>query len=279
MQNETTQTPQADKNISFGTRLKNAREAMNLERKDVAAQLRLNEKFLVMMEKDRFAPDLPLTFVRGYLKTYAKFLQIPEYETKKALDSLKPRPGTQDGMTLKNLSPIHSGGYAMKTFSYLVVFTVVGLAGAWWYNHPNFPSEILAENGINFAKAAKAISTPATPQTATAPQNDTDGPTIGNSAANDTQPDVNSHAPSIATTNDANLDNPMAPSDNAAPNNANNHAANTQNANGAVTPPDATTPDIAATPKNNTHAANNTPAYISDPDTGPNDDKSNDNND
>src|SRR5436190_11639166 len=166
----TTQTQADNKNISFGARLKTAREAMGLERKDAAAQLRLNEKYLIMMEKDRFEADLPMTFARGYLKTYAKFLQIPEFETRKALEILKPIGDKQLHMPLKNLPPVSTGRYFTQLFTYLVIFTMLGLAGAWWYTHPDLPSTLLAQGSLNFTKSANkadvATTTAATSTTA-----------------------------------------------------------------------------------------------------------------
>src|SRR5437868_7751072 len=79
----------------FGSRLQSTREALGLERKEAAMQLRLNEKVIIMMEKDRYLIDLPVTFIRGYLRSYASLLKIPEHEVKKALEQIKAKPSAQ----------------------------------------------------------------------------------------------------------------------------------------------------------------------------------------
>jgi len=137
MTNETQQTNATDPKlpIPFGGRLKTAREALGLDRKDAAAQLRLNEKIIIMMEKERYPSDLPVTFIRGYIRAYGKLLQIPEYEIKKAIEPIKPKPTQHEPLAVSKQPPA-STGYFMQFFTYLVMFTLVGLVGMWWYTHP-----------------------------------------------------------------------------------------------------------------------------------------------
>lgn len=137
MTNENVSSASDNKRIPFGTRLKSAREAMGLERRDVASQLRLNEKIIMMMEKDRYPVDLPVTFIRGYLRSYAKFLQIPEYEIKKGIEPIKPKSPTPE----INFTPAPSAGvittsnYFVQFVTYLILFTLAGLVAIWWYTH------------------------------------------------------------------------------------------------------------------------------------------------
>src|SRR3990167_8776134 len=93
MTNDTQQAYSSEQKFApFGARLQSTREAQGLERRDAAAQLRLSEKIIAMMEKDRYAPDLPPMFIRGYLRAYSKLLQIPENEVSKAIEPIQPKP-------------------------------------------------------------------------------------------------------------------------------------------------------------------------------------------
>lgn len=154
MTNETQQTTITDHKppAPFGTRLKAAREALGLDRKDAAAQLRLNEKVIIMMEKDRYPIDLPVTFIRGYIRAYGKLLQIPEYEIKKAIEPIKPKQVLHDPIALstKQSIPMTSGNYFMQFFTYLIVITMVGLVGIWWYTHTTAPANPI-ETQLNTA--------------------------------------------------------------------------------------------------------------------------------
>ena len=190
MTNETTQTHTTDlKPIPFGARLKSAREALGLERKDAAAQLRLTEKVIMMMEKDRYPADLPVTFIRGYIRAYGKLLQIPEYEIKKAIEPIKPKPVTQDvALPIKPSAPIiTSGNYFMQFFTYLILFTLLGLVAMWWYSHSKSASSALPENPLSTISATDnmnpAATSPASPS----------APTI-NKAATNTSPPAKTNA-------------------------------------------------------------------------------------
>lgn len=119
----------------FGARLKAAREAMGLERKEVANQLRLNEKIIVMMERDRYAPDLPVIFIRGYIRAYGKLLQIPDHEIKKAIEPIKQKVSSQEPIALIKPIPVTTGNPIMQTFTYAIFLTIIGLVGMWWYTH------------------------------------------------------------------------------------------------------------------------------------------------
>lgn len=140
MTNETQQSDVIEqKPIPFGMRLKSAREAKGLERKDAAAQLRLNEKVIIMLEKDRYPADLPVTFIRGYMRSYGKFLDIPEYEIKKAVEPIKPKPSVHTISSVTAAPPVTSGNYFMQLFTYLIVLTLLGLVGTWWFSRVSQP--------------------------------------------------------------------------------------------------------------------------------------------
>lgn len=140
IQTNTTSTP-AYKTAAFGARLKSARESMGLECKDAAAQLRLSENIINMLEKDSYPSDLPVTFIRGYIRSYGKFLQIPEHEINQAIEPIKPAEQPQPAMpSISSAEPVTSGNYFVQIFTYLIVFTLLGLVGMWWYNHNNTPS-------------------------------------------------------------------------------------------------------------------------------------------
>jgi len=154
MTNELTHTTHSDQKLhSFGARLQTAREALGIERKDAAAQLRLNEKVIAMLEKDNYPNDLPMIFIRGYMRSYGKFLQLPDYEIKDALEPIKPTIviETPDVTIAKKRYQLTSSNYVMQFFTYAIALTMLGLVSAWWYNHTS-PSSL--------KETEKAIGTP-----------------------------------------------------------------------------------------------------------------------
>ena len=147
MTNQDSPTAEAaeQKTPPFGVRLQAAREALKLDRKEVATRLRLNEKYIIMMEKDRYSPDLPVTFIRGYLRSYGKFLQLPEHEIKKAIEPIKPRPVPLDIEAMIKqaqaspkttvISENSNSNYLMHLFTSTIVLAMFTLVGTWWYDH------------------------------------------------------------------------------------------------------------------------------------------------
>jgi cytoskeleton protein RodZ len=163
MTNETQTQPSEHKPIPFGDRLKSAREALGIERKDAAAQLCLSEKIIIMLEKDMYPADLPVMFIRGYIRSYGKLLQIPEHEIKKGIEPIKPTPLSHDHDYPKTISkvpaaPVTSGNYFMQIFTYLIVFTLLGLVAMWWYSNSAPPNT--TENQINAATENTANNQP-----------------------------------------------------------------------------------------------------------------------
>lgn len=155
----------------FGLRLQSAREALGLESKDAAAQLRLNEKIILMLETDCYSSDLPATFLRGYIRSYGKLLQIPEQEIKQAIEPIQQKPLQQSVIQTKDTAPVTSGHYFVQLFTYLITFTLIGLVGIWWYTHSaatsSQPHAAMAENHINIPMqtTAPTVSAPVTVKT------------------------------------------------------------------------------------------------------------------
>lgn len=155
--------------ISIGARLKSARESLGLERKDVAAQLRLNEKIIIMMEKERYPVDLPTTFIRGYVRAYGKFLQLSENDIKNALDNIKHKQTVSavPHLTPYKIEAVTSGNYFMQLFTSLIVVTLLALAGIWWYTHNFSLSQLLPTENIPTLKSDAASSPEANDKTLT----------------------------------------------------------------------------------------------------------------
>ena len=66
---------------SFGDKLRKTRESLNLSLEDVAKATSLRPNILEKLENNEFVQkNVPATFLKGYLRSYTKFLRIPESE-------------------------------------------------------------------------------------------------------------------------------------------------------------------------------------------------------
>jgi cytoskeleton protein RodZ len=145
-----TQTPETS-HMSFGAKLQNAREAIGMDRKDAAAQLRLSVTVIDMIEKNEFPDSLPPIFIRGYTRAYAKLLQVSDEIIQAGLEPIKPRKVNHEAnlaMPVTQMEPRRKGGGAMKGITTAIVLTMLWLVGSWWHSHstPTAVTALVADN-------------------------------------------------------------------------------------------------------------------------------------
>src|SRR3990167_1963779 len=66
--------------LSLGQLLKNAREQKDLSQDDIADYLRLDKGIIVKIENDEYAQNQLSVFISGYIRSYAKYVQISAEE-------------------------------------------------------------------------------------------------------------------------------------------------------------------------------------------------------
>ncbi len=213
--------------LSTGVRLRNAREQLGLSQQAVAERLCLKVSTVRDIEEDKAPADLASTFLRGYIRSYAKLVHIPEEE-------LLPMMEKQAPVRAAKVAPMQSfslgkrrkkrDGWLMS-FTWLVLFVVIGLTGAWWWqNHKAQQEEITTmadQSSVELNNASngsandgaqsvplntESSTTPAEPQTAAtaAPDSTQAQPAqapVDNAVVSPSQANVDSTAP--AATADA----------------------------------------------------------------------------
>ncbi len=126
--------------LSTGVRLRNAREQLGLSQQAVAERLCLKVSTVRDIEEDKAPADLASTFLRGYIRSYAKLVHIPE-------DELLPMMEKQAPVRAAKVAPMQSfslGKRRKKRDGWLMSFTwLVLFVGAWWWqNHKAQQEEI-----------------------------------------------------------------------------------------------------------------------------------------
>lgn len=76
--------------VGPGARLKAGREAQQQSLEQAARHLRLDEPTLAAIESDQYPAHVPSTFLRGYLRAYAKWLELPADEIVAAYNDKQP---------------------------------------------------------------------------------------------------------------------------------------------------------------------------------------------
>ena len=182
-----------------GARLRHAREQLGLSQQAVAERLCLKVSTVRDIEDDKAPADLASTFLRGYIRSYARLVHIPE-------EDLLPMMAKQAPIRAAKVAPMQSfslgkrrkkrDGWLMS-FTWLVLFVVIGLSGAWWWqDHKAQQAEITSMADQSTAELNAGDSSQNIPlDTAAgsaAPDNAGD---IANSAPVDTTPAATAQAP------------------------------------------------------------------------------------
>lgn len=150
----------------IGYRLGEARKAMNLSHQVVAEQLRLKVTTVRELEAGLNSLDLAPTFIRGYIRSYARLVQIPEQE----LLSLLPKTQVEKsnvvesnrikGFTLGK--PRKKLDRWLTLFTWLILFVVLGLTGAWWWENHKAQQNDMASSSSDLNTQSNQILIPTT---------------------------------------------------------------------------------------------------------------------
>ena len=127
---------QAEQNV--GAIFRQAREALNLSFEAVAKEIALRPSILQSIENNEFVQKgVPGMFVRGYVRSYAKFLRIPD-QVWQHID-FGGAPQNDLGKNARNTRSVNhysSHNHWVGWVTALVLFVAVAMSGVWWWeNH------------------------------------------------------------------------------------------------------------------------------------------------
>ncbi|SFU56911.1 cytoskeleton protein RodZ [Xenorhabdus koppenhoeferi] len=132
-----TETYPEEANLTAGQILRQAREKFELSQQIVADRLCLKLSTVRDIEEDTIPSNLTWTFLRGYIRSYAKLVQVPESEILSILDKQMPTKNVK-------VSPMQSfsagkkrkkrDGWLMK-ITWFVIIVLLGMTGLWWWQN------------------------------------------------------------------------------------------------------------------------------------------------
>lgn len=134
----------------FGTRLKTARETLHYSQKDVAMRLHLSPNIIQIIESEDLRNAPPSTFMRGYLRSYAKLLNVDDEEINQALAhsglDLPPKTSVAP-VLLQGDSFLRSDRYVHWVTMLVLAISLV-LVSIWWNSHSHEAATYTTHNGI-----------------------------------------------------------------------------------------------------------------------------------
>lgn len=131
--------------MTIGQRLREARENLGWSQQSVAERLCLRLSTIRELEDDNTPSDLSSTFLRGYIRSYAKLINLSEDELAPLLSKHVPQKITRVAsmQTFSVGKKRKRRDVWLMIFTWIVVLVVLGLTCAWWWqNHQVQQEEI-----------------------------------------------------------------------------------------------------------------------------------------
>lgn len=146
--------------ISFGDKLRKTRESLNLSLEDVAKATSLRPNILEKLENNEFVQkNVPATFLKGYLRSYTKFLRIPESEWANLDFGEVPKNDLDKNMrTMRSVNQYAPHGRWVGLLTSLILLIVVGMTALWWwqnYQKSNEERDNLVQTYVEKEKTAE----------------------------------------------------------------------------------------------------------------------------
>ena len=120
--------------VGPGQLLRNAREQLGWTREQVASLIHLRLTLIAAIEADTYDKHTSHTFIRGYLRAYAKLVGIPEETILAAYEKLGLTPPDNiDMQSFSRRSRQQANDSRLKVVTWLVILVLIGLSVAWWW--------------------------------------------------------------------------------------------------------------------------------------------------
>ena len=122
--------------ITVGDKFRLAREALNLSLEAVSQAISLRPSILQDIENNRFIHrSTPATFVRGYVRSYAKFLKIADSEWLNVIDFGDEQQNDlgKNARVTSSVNQYSSHNRWVGYLTALVVLVVLSMTGMWWW--------------------------------------------------------------------------------------------------------------------------------------------------
>ncbi|MGR1181912.1 cytoskeleton protein RodZ [Aeromonas veronii] len=148
--------------VGPGQLLRNAREQLGWTREQVASRIHLRLTLIAAIESDTYDKHTSHTFIRGYLRTYAKLVGIPDETILAAYDKLGLTPPDNiDMQSFSRRSRQQANDSRLKVVTWLVILVLIALSVAWWWQNTSRRSA--GDEALAATEMSATSSTPAEP--------------------------------------------------------------------------------------------------------------------
>ena len=127
--------PTTEQELSPGEIFRQARENLNLSLEDVAKEIALRPSILQQLENNEFIQkSTPAIFIKGYVRSYAKFLRLPDSVWKNITFAENDKNDlSKNARSTREVNQYSSHSRWVGRLSIIVLILVLGMTGLWWW--------------------------------------------------------------------------------------------------------------------------------------------------
>jgi cytoskeleton protein RodZ len=153
----------------LGAKLRKAREHLGLNVEEAAQKLCLSTRQLTALEADDFGALPSPTFTRGFIRNYARLLQLDADPLIAIYREMLPETTAETSLSLHSEGiPIQAGNRS-SWLSYLIASVLLGIAGGAWWAYMDWRESAEVQQPANSVKAPDTVA-PAPPPPVAAEQ-------------------------------------------------------------------------------------------------------------
>ncbi|GIU09693.1 MULTISPECIES: RodZ domain-containing protein [unclassified Shewanella] len=149
MKNEQNQEPNVDNEslvdeptLTLGVLLKTARESKGLSIEAIAAQLHLRPTIVQEIEADNLEAVGAATYVRGYVKNYARAVQADPFSVQECLNKQLANDDEPSMQSFSRKTTRQARDGRLMALTYLIVFALLALMVWWWFQKSSLETAI-----------------------------------------------------------------------------------------------------------------------------------------
>lgn len=140
---------QGPPSLGPGDRLQGARISMGLTLDDVASKMHLCTAILGSLEENDFDDITAPIFVKGYLRSYARIVNLDEEEIIKQYSQYYTHNDPPISSISNTSSEINSDDARVKGTTWLVIVVLIGLLSFWWWSRYQQPTQTVSLDSVD----------------------------------------------------------------------------------------------------------------------------------